>query len=121
MKIALPSVKGQVDGHFGHCQFFTIFDIDDDKNIVSEEKLVPPPGCGCKSNIVPQLAEKGVTVMLAGNMGQGAVNKLNMSGIKVIQGCAGELKEVTKAWLDGSVKDSGQGCSDHGHGDCDHH
>ncbi len=121
MKIALPSNGDQVDGHFGHCQYFTIFDIDSDNKIVGEQKLTPPAGCGCKSNIVPELSGLGVTVLLAGSMGMGAVNVLGQHGIKVVRGCAGGLREVTEAWLAGKVVDSGLGCDAHGHGDCESH
>ena len=43
MKIALPSNGSEVDEHFGHCQCFTIFGIDDQNRIVSTETLTPPP------------------------------------------------------------------------------
>ena len=118
MKIALPSNGSEVDEHFGHCQCFTIFSIDDEKKIVSEETLTPPPGCGCKSSIVPQLAGMGVSVMLAGNMGGGAVNILAGHGIEVVRGCAGDVREVAQAWLAGKVNDSGVGCQSHGAEGC---
>ena len=76
---------------------------------------MPPPGCGCKSDIVTQLSELGVTVMLAGNMGQGAVNVLQAHGISVVRGCSGPLQAVVEAWLAGRIADSGMGCSEHGH------
>jgi predicted Fe-Mo cluster-binding NifX family protein len=120
MKIALPSRGNQVDGHFGHCEYFTIFSVDEHRKIISEERLDPPAGCGCKSNVVTTLAEKGVTVMLAGNMGGGAVNVLNAHGITVYRGCTGELRDVAEAWLAGKINDSGSGCTAHdgcgGHG-----
>jgi predicted Fe-Mo cluster-binding NifX family protein len=115
MKIALPSAKGVVDGHFGHCESFAVFTVDENKQVVKQEAIQPPPGCGCKSNIVGQLAEMGVTVMLAGNMGQGAVNVLGSHGIKVVRGCRGPLQAVVEAWLAGNVVDSGLGCSEHEH------
>jgi predicted Fe-Mo cluster-binding NifX family protein len=121
MKIALPSNGTEVDEHFGHCQCFTIFDVDDENKIVSEEVLTPPPGCGCKSNIVPQLAQMGVSVMLAGNMGGGAVNILASNGIKVIRGCSGNVHEVTREWLMGRVDDSGTSCQTHNSGGCPGH
>lgn len=113
MKIALPSRDGMVDGHFGHCEAFTIFTLDESKNIVEEEKVTPPPGCGCKSSIVPTLAEMGVKVLLAGNMGQGAVNLLQNNGIQVIRGCGGELKEAVAQWSAGRLTDSATVCDDH--------
>ena len=121
MKIALPSNGSTVDEHFGHCQCFTIFSVDDENKIISEETLTPPPGCGCKSSIVPQLAGMGVSVMLAGNMGGGAVNVLGSNGIKVVRGCTGDMREVAQAWLAGKVDDSGVGCQSHGPDGCPGH
>ena len=129
MKIALPSVGNQVDGHFGHCEFFTIFTLDEQNNIVARDTVAPPAGCGCKSNIVPTLAGMGVKVMLAGNMGGGAVNLLVQHGIEVVRGCSGELEQVVKGWIAGQLSDSGtscsahEGCGDHDqdHGDSCHH
>ena len=42
MKIALPSYQNQIDEHFGHCEYFTVFTIDDQKKISSEEKVASP-------------------------------------------------------------------------------
>ena len=121
MKIALPSNGSEVDEHFGHCQCLTILTVDDDNKIVSEETLTPPPGCGCKSSIVPQLASMGVSVMLAGNMGGGAVNILAGHGIKVVRGCTGDVREAAQAWLAGNVVDSGASCQSHGSRGCPGH
>ena len=120
MKIALPSRGGLIDGHFGHCENFRIFTVEG-TSITSEETLVPPPGCGCKSSVVGDLARMGVTVMLAGNMGDGAVGKLMTSGISVIRGCSGSPRTAVEAFIAGKLSDSGKGCSAHAHGhDCHH-
>ena len=117
MKIALPSNQNQVDEHFGHCEYFTVFTIDDKNKILSQETIMPPAGCGCKSDIASILAQMGVTHMLAGNMGQGAVNILSSNGIDVLRGCSGDVKDVTESWLAGNLKDSGIACVQHQH-DC---
>jgi predicted Fe-Mo cluster-binding NifX family protein len=116
MKIALPSHKNQVDEHFGHCEYFTVFTIDGQKKIMSEEKIASPAGCGCKSNIASTLAQMGVKMLLAGNMGQGAVNVLNNQGIDVLRGCSGNVKDVAESWLAGRLNDSGISCAQHEHG-----
>ena len=67
MKIAIPTRANAVDDHFGHCEYYTIFTINDNKEIVAQETLEAPAGCGCKSNIAQTLSEMGVKVMLAGN------------------------------------------------------
>lgn len=117
MKIALPSRGNQIDDHFGHCEFFTIFTVDTDTKEIKDSETVPSPeGCGCKSNIASVLADKGVKVMLAGNMGEGAVRVLNNSGIEVLRGCSGDVKAAALKWLEGSLKDSGDICHAHEHG-----
>ncbi|MFA6808162.1 MAG: NifB/NifX family molybdenum-iron cluster-binding protein [Eubacteriales bacterium] len=114
MKIALPSRNNLIDSHFGHCEYFTVFTIDDDKKeILAQETIASPAGCGCKSNIAQILAEMGVKYLLAGNMGDGAVNILNNCGIEVVRGCSGDVKEVALNWLKGSVIDSGESCREH--------
>jgi predicted Fe-Mo cluster-binding NifX family protein len=116
MKIALPSNQNQVDAHFGHCQYFTVFTVNENNKIVAEDKVNSAAGCGCKSNIVETLSQMGVDLMLAGNMGDGAVNVLNSWGIKVLRGCSGEVKTVAEDFLAGKLLDSGLGCHEHEHG-----
>ena len=117
MKIALPTRNNEIDGHFGHCEYYTIFTVDNDtKQILNAETLESPAGCGCKSNIAQTLSQMQVEIMLAGNMGQGAVNVLNNAGIKVIRGCSGDVKTVAQNWLNGLVVDSEDICHEHEHG-----
>ena len=116
MKIALPSCQNKVDEHFGHCEYFTVFTVNDRKEILSEETVASPANCGCKSNIAQTLAQMGVKMMLAGNMGQGAVNVLNSCGIDVLRGCRGDVKRVAEQWLTGTLVDSGIACDLHEHG-----
>ena len=120
MKVALPSRGGSIDPHFGHCAEFTIFSIDG-KSILQEEKITPPAGCGCKTDIIPQLVDQGVTVMLAGNMGEGAAQLLRRHGIDIYRGLAGGTRDVTLQWLEGQVVDSGVGCGEHGDHGCGSH
>ncbi len=120
MKIALPTFNNEIDGHFGHCSHFTVFSLNDKKEIIEEEKIQSPEGCGCKSNIASVLSSQGVKVMLAGNMGDGAVNVLAAQGIQVIRGCSGNVRTVAENWIKGNVSDSGEGCHSHEHG-CENH
>ena len=43
MKIAVPTREGVVDDHFGHCAYYTIFDIVDGK-IAGVSKMASPQG-----------------------------------------------------------------------------
>ncbi|MCX6325148.1 MAG: NifB/NifX family molybdenum-iron cluster-binding protein [Bacteroidia bacterium] len=114
MKIAVPVTKeNQIDSHFGHCESYGIFTISEKNEIAGIESVESPQGCGCKSDIASVLASDGVTVMLAGGIGGGAINVLNNSGIEVIRGCSGDATEVVKLYLSGLVEDSGSSCHQH--------
>jgi predicted Fe-Mo cluster-binding NifX family protein len=115
MKIAVPTCEDYVDSHFGHCEAYTVFTVDADKKVEKTEVLPSPQGCGCKSNIAGVLEQMGVSVMLAGNMGDGALNVLNSHGIKVFRGCSGNVWQLIEVYLNGNVEDSGEGCHHHDH------
>jgi len=112
MKIALPTAAGMLDSHFGHCQYFTVFTVED-KTIVSEERIDAPAGCGCKSDIVATLAALGVTVMIAGGIGDGAVRVLAANGIQTVRVAPGPVGELVAAFVRGELADSGIVCHDH--------
>ena len=115
MKIAIPTKENVVDNHFGHCEYYTILTVGQDNQILSSETIPSPQGCGCKSNIAGELENMGVSVMLAGNMGQGALNVLTAHNIKVIRGCSGNILDIAIDYLNGKLTDSGVGCSSHEH------
>jgi predicted Fe-Mo cluster-binding NifX family protein len=122
MKIAIPTRGNVIDDHFGHCEMYSVFTINNGK-ITNTEIFPSPQGCGCKSNIASVLREKGVNIMLAGNMGEGAMNVLNMQGIEVVRGCSGDARLVAEAYINGNISDSGVGCSHHensGEHQCNH-
>lgn len=114
MKIAVPITnENQIDSHFGHCESYGVFTVTDNNEIAGVKKMESPQGCGCKSDIASVLAADGVSVMLAGGIGGGAINVLNNSGIEVIRGCAGDANEVVKLYLKGLIEDSGSSCHQH--------
>lgn len=114
MKVAIPTRGNVVDEHFGHCEMYTVFSVSDNKKITGSEIVPSPQGCGCKSNIASVLHEMGVTVMLAGNMGEGAYNVLNYNGIEVFRGCSGNINNVIEDYVNGKLADSNVNCMNHG-------
>lgn len=116
-KIAIPITSDKVvEDHFGHSRFYEIYTFSNTNEIVDLKLLESEPGCGCKSNIVNVLADEGVTFMLSGNIGNGAMNKLNKAGIGVIRGCSGESADVILQYIEGKITDNGVSCSHHSHG-----
>ncbi len=119
MKIAVPSINGQVDEHFGHCKEFLVFRAEGG-GLVEDGVISSLEGCGCKSGVAAELARAGVTHLVAGNMGEGAIRVLASHGIKVARGASGNAKAAAQAFLDGDLKDSGLGCAAGHGGECAH-
>ncbi|WP_396601002.1 NifB/NifX family molybdenum-iron cluster-binding protein [Algibacter sp. R77976] len=113
-KIAIPITSDNtIEDHFGHSQFYEIYTFSNNNEIVDLKLLESEPGCGCKSNIVSVLADEGVSFMLSGNIGNGAMNKLNKAGIGVIRGCSGKSADIILQYVEGEISDSGISCSHH--------
>jgi predicted Fe-Mo cluster-binding NifX family protein len=114
MKIAVPvTSNNQIDNHFGHCNFYDVFNVSQGGEITDLKRIPSLQGCGCKSNIAEVLAADGVKVMLAGGIGNGAINVLKNAGITVIRGCTGDSAEIVKLYLLGVLTDSGESCHHH--------
>ncbi|PKL06366.1 MAG: DNA-binding protein [Spirochaetae bacterium HGW-Spirochaetae-9] len=121
MKIAVPSRDGIVDEHFGHCKEFLIFRVEGEA-LVEEQAIPSLEGCGCKSGVAAVLARSGVTHLVAGNMGEGAVRVLGSQGIRVVRGASGSARAAAEAFARGTLADSGLGCAGHGEAghECNH-
>jgi len=120
MRIAVPSRNGAVDEHFGHCEEFLVFRFEGGQ-LVPESTVPSPSSCGCKSNIASDLARMGVTHLVAGNIGEGAVRVLGANGIAVTRGASGDAGSAALALARGELADSGIGCSTHEHHGQDGH
>lgn len=107
MKIAVACEGKNVTQHFGHCEVFTIFEVED-KKIISSEVVSNP---GHRPGFLPIfLYEKGVNVVMSGGMGGGAVQIFDEKGIEVVAGVSGDAETAVKKYLDGTLKSSGNGC-----------
>lgn len=115
-KIAIPvNESNQIEDHFGQCDFYGVYTISDKNEIIEVQSIESEQGCGCKSNIASVLAENGVSIMLAGGIGAGAINVLNNSGIQVLRGCSGNIEDILKQYTNGQIIDSGESCLQHEH------
>ena len=57
--IAIPTRDGMVDDHFGHCAYYTVVTLSEQNQVIKQERLDSPEGCGCKSNIASVMQEMG--------------------------------------------------------------
>jgi predicted Fe-Mo cluster-binding NifX family protein len=117
MKIAIASNHGRISEHFGYCESFTIFDIENGK-IVSE-KVIPNPGH--KPGFLPNLLHSlQVNVIITGGIGSGAIELFSSNGIEVVSGVCGTATQAASDYLQGKLVSSGAVCHQHQHrGNCD--
>ncbi|MFA5297833.1 MAG: NifB/NifX family molybdenum-iron cluster-binding protein [Lutibacter sp.] len=112
--IAIPVNKlNQIEDHFGHCDFYEIYSFIEGGKIVEIKTIKSDLGRGCNSNIGSVLAENGVTIMLAGGIGEEAINVLNACNIQVISGCSGNSQEIVSQFLAGKISESNETYSHH--------
>jgi len=112
MLIAIPTSDGKLCMHFGHCERFTIFEIEaEQKKMIAKTILVPPPH---DPGLLPKwLKSENVSVVIAGGMGQRARALFEESGVQVIVGAQpDEPENVIAAYLDGTLV-TGDNVCDH--------
>jgi len=101
MRIALSTDGKTVSAHFGRCPAFTIIDIEDGKVLHKEEISNP----GHHPGFLPQfLHEKGVNCIIAGGMGQNAVNLFAQHKIETVVGISGTINEVIDKIVNGTLE-----------------
>jgi predicted Fe-Mo cluster-binding NifX family protein len=90
-RIAIPSdlpggLEAGVSGHFGHCDLYTLVDVQDGR-IAQVETLpsLPHEQGGCL-RAVDHLARHGVTALIAGGMGYRPLMGFAQAGIQVYLG-----------------------------------
>ncbi len=119
MKIALPLEHSVISGHFGHAERFAIVPVQNN-NPAQAELLVPPPH---EPGVLPRwLQSLGVTHLICGGIGGGAIQLFNSMGITVMAGCTGvNPEEAISAFLSGRLSPTTIGtCEGHGHGHDEH-
>jgi len=85
MKYAVPVSGGVVSAHFGHCEQFALIEVDETKKQILKKELVNSPGHE-PGLLPPWLAEKGVSLVIAGGMGSRAQGLFQQNKIGVITG-----------------------------------
>jgi predicted Fe-Mo cluster-binding NifX family protein len=126
MKIAVASMQDEVSQHFGHCEKFMIFEINESSAISVEEIINPTQHS--HGQLPTMLMQHGVNVVIAGGIGTGAKQLLQNTNISVYSGINGNVKDAVALFLSGKLVDANTDCGhhhgdDHGHGHHhgDHH
>lgn len=109
MKVAVASVGTDVATHFGHCENFAIFEIEN--NQIINERALPNPGH--EPGVLPRLlAQEGVSVVITGGMGSRAQDLFLQQNIQPVFGVRGSVAEVIQAYINKNLN-SGNNLCDH--------
>jgi len=110
MKLCVTAAAGdlnaQVDPRFGRCQYFVIVDSDTMAfEAMANEAMNAPGGAGIQA--AQAMVNKGVNVVISGNMGPNAFQVLSTAGVKVATGAYGTVKEAVEMYKSGKLTEAG--------------
>lgn len=112
--IAIPLVNGVLSEHFGHCEKFAIITVENNK--ILETKIVTPPEH--VPGLYPRwISEFGTTDVIAGGMGNKAINLFNEQNINVFVGAPVKTpEELVNDFLENNLDLTANYCNhDHQH------
>lgn len=117
MKIAIAKTGNEAAEHFGHCDSFMIYEVEDG-NILKETSLANP---GHEPGVLPVfLKEQGVNVVIAGGMGSRAMQLFAANNIQTITGLSGTVKDVLTSYLNNTLVGTNESCKHHDENECEH-
>ncbi len=110
MRIAIPVTDGLVSPHFGRCEEFVLFDVENGE-LKNRASLVPPPH---EPGAFPAwLKEQGADAIIASGMGGRAQALFEEQGIEVVLGTPqGNPDDIIAMYLDGTLP-SGENVCEH--------
>ena len=110
MRYAVPVSNGKLAAHFGHCEHFALFDVDEAEKAIVHKGLVASPGH--QPGLLPVwLAEEGVSAVIAGGMGSRAQALFRENRIEVIVGALGDNPEpIVLDYIRGALRTGGNLC-----------
>lgn len=130
MKVAVTYENGEIFQHFGHTQYFKVYEISEDKVISSKVVDTNGSGHGALAGVLNSLQ---ADVLICGGIGGGAQMALAQAGIQLYGGVSGSADAAVEAFLRGELDfnpnvqcnhhdhhGEGHTCGDHGCGS-EHH
>ncbi|MDD4801519.1 MAG: NifB/NifX family molybdenum-iron cluster-binding protein [Syntrophomonas sp.] len=113
MRIAIPKDGEMVNQHFGQSRNFLIASVEN-QQIVNRKEISSESLQHNHAGLAGLLIKEGVSMIIAGGIGQPAANALEEKGIEVIKGASGKCEEVLETYLAGNLKDQNVTCNHHG-------
>ena len=112
MKIAIPVADGRLSLHFGHCEKFALFDVDENRNEIKAETYADAPPH--QPGLLPKwLFDMGANCIISGGMGTRAIGFFKEYNIRVITGAPPDTpKKIVEDFLNNRLT-IGENVCDH--------
>lgn len=122
MRIAVTYENGQVFQHFGHTEFFKIYDIVDGKAVFTAVVSTNGNGHGALASVLTKLE---ADTLICGGIGGGAKTALAEAKVKLYGGVTGDADKAVEDFLAGKLQFNPEiNCnhhSEHHEGSCGDH
>jgi len=112
IRFAIPTSDGRLCAHFGHCQEFTLIDVEASSKHIRSVTAIPAPEH--EPGLLPAwLADRGASFIIAGGMGSRAQQLFGEQGVTVVTGASmADPVAVVQQFLEGTLV-TGENVCDH--------
>lgn len=115
MRIAVTYENGAIFQHFGHTEYFKLYNVEDGKIVSSEVVDTNGSGHGALAGVLNSL---NAEVLICGGIGMGAQMALADAGIKLYGGVSGDADKAVEDFVAGKLDyNPDVQCNHHGHGE----
>jgi len=117
MRIAVTYENGAIFQHFGHTEYFKVYNVEDGKIVSSEVVDTNGSGHGALAGVLNSL---NAEVLICGGIGMGAQMALADAGIKLYGGVSGDADKAVEEFIVGKLDyNPNVQCNhhDHNHGE----
>ena len=96
MRIAVTYENGAIFQHFGHTEYFKVYNVEDGKIVSSEVVDTNGSGHGALAGVLNSL---NAEVLICGGIGMGAQMALADAGIKLYGGVSGDADKAVEEFI----------------------
>ena len=99
------NLDANVDSRFGRCPYFVIVDSETmEFSAILNDSTNAAHGAGIQA--AQTVVNMGVKVVITGNVGPNAFNVLSATGVKLVTGVSGSIREALEKYKSGQLKES---------------
>lgn len=118
MKIAVAYNNGEINEHFGHCEYFAVYDFYGTYTNEVTKTLIDARDKNGHTDMANLMKDNNIDVVFAGRMGEEARAMLLSYGIVPVTGYCGNADQAVELLVTGQLPMSDEGGCSGGCGGC---